>query len=279
MKKVFIGVGIGCGVLVLLGVIAVGVAGYWVKQKVGGSVESLQQVSQQMAEQRKELAALDQAHPFTPPKEGEMLALSEARLLEYLAVREQALPVFQEFEQKGKALEQKHQGKEGPDLGAIMEATGMLTQLIAQVHAAYIEGLKQHRMSPREYRAITTALYSSLMVGAMEQAQKAGGQAREGMEEALQEVRTRLEDKSLSQEERAGLEAQEQELLEGLADLESQQAEAAQAAPSEEAKAVTAANRALFEKHQARIEKAASLAFDGLILEEEAPGDLGLDNP
>ena len=53
-NKVLVGVGIGCGVLVLLGVIGGGVAFYMAKKTFGGAIEA----GQQMAAQENDLKAL-----------------------------------------------------------------------------------------------------------------------------------------------------------------------------------------------------------------------------
>src|SRR5688572_3292089 len=153
-KKVLVGVGIGCGSLMLLGLIALGVGAWWVKGKVDGIVET----GQKMQAAGQELAELDRSFPYTPPPEGEVLALNEARLIDYLAVRETALPVYAEFEKKAEAFKAKHGDNEEADVGAAMQATSMMTELLIQVHGAYAAGLKKHSMSPREFRTITQTL-------------------------------------------------------------------------------------------------------------------------
>jgi hypothetical protein len=123
-KKVLLGVGIGCGSLVLLAVIAMGVGAWWVKGKVSGIVES----GQKMQAIGQELAALDRSYPFTPPPEGEVLAIKETRLLDYLAVRETALPVFAEYEKKAESFNAEHSDNQNVDLNAAMQATTMMTE-------------------------------------------------------------------------------------------------------------------------------------------------------
>jgi hypothetical protein len=265
-KKVLLGVGIGCGSLVLLGIIALGAGAWWVKGKVGGLVES----GQKMQALGQDLAALDRSYPFTPPPQGEVLAINEARLLDYLAVRETALPVYAEFEKKAEVFKTEHPDDGKADLGAAMQATTMMTELLTQVHGAYVEGLKKHSMSPREFRTITETLYSSVITGVTDQAQKLGEQARE---QALADVREQLEDESLTEEHRAALEAQEQELLAGAEEAEA----AAEEAPalSEASKAAATANMALMEKYKDRINNAGSLAMDSIILGSETDLDLG----
>ncbi len=277
MKKVLIGVGIGCGVLVLLGIIGVGVAGYWVKEKVGGTVASMQKASTQVKAQEKALAELNKSYPYTPPDEGEVPVLEESRLLDYLAVRERALPVFQEFEQKSQAFNEQHEGDETPDIGAAMQAVGMATELFSNVRAAYIEGLEQHRMSPSEFHTITRTLYASLVTDVTDKAMKANAQAQASLKQTRDELREKLEDEKLSEEVRAALAQQEEMLSAQLESFPTEEEEVPEGTVlSEESKAAAAANLSLLEKHKDRIESAASLAFDGFLLGDYSPGMTGL---
>lgn len=263
-KKVLVGVGIGCGSLVLLALIAVGVGAWWVKRQVGDSMSTMMEAGQKMQEMGREQAALNQQHPFTPPPEGEVFAVSEARLLDYLAVRETALPVYAEFEKKAKDFEAEHKDEKQPDMRAAMQATSMMTGLLSQVHRAYLEGLKKHAMSPREYHTITQTLYSSLMTDMTEQASEATQAARE---EALQGVRERLKDDTLTAEQRTALEEEERQ-------LQASGEEPAQApALSAASKAALAANLKLLEKYKERINNAESLALDSVLI-GEAPEEL-----
>jgi hypothetical protein len=270
MKKVLIGVGIGCGALVLLGVIATVVGGFWLKSKMGDAVASVQQLQAQ----EQEMQALEQSYPYTPPPPGEVRVLQESRLLDYLAVREAALPVFQEFEKKTQDFQQRHQDDETPDFGAAMKAAGMATELITRVRAAYIQGLKQHRMSPREFHTITRTLYASFVSDTMEEAQLATARARFQTEQTLDDLRARLEDETLSDQERAILVEQEEMLAAQLDALFPEEALAADGpALSEKSKAAATANMALLEKHKASIENVANLAFDGFLIGGYADGN------
>jgi hypothetical protein len=266
-KKVLVGVGIGCGTLVLLGMIGLGAGAWWLKRQVGDSVSNMMVSGQKMQALGQELQALDKQHPFTAPAEGEVLALSEQRLLSYLAVRETALPVYEEFQKKAEAFEDEHEGKENADVGAALKATGLLTELMTKVQGAYIEGLKKQGMSPREFRTITQTLYSSMVTGVVDQAQKAGAAARE---EALESVREQMKDPSLTEEQLAEMKEHEQALLDSAEDPEG-----VEGAPvlSEASKAAAAANLMLMNKYQERINSAGSLAMDTLLFGAETPDE------
>ncbi|QRN95510.1 hypothetical protein JRI60_41675 [Archangium violaceum] len=273
-KKVLVGVGIGCGSLVLLAVIGVGVGAWWLKRQVGDSMSSMMAAGQKMQAMGQELAQLERQHPFTAPAEGEVLALSEARVLDYLGVREAVLPAFAEFEKQSQGFQEEHQDSKQADFGAAMKATEMMTEQLTRVHGSYIEGLKKHRMSPSEYHAITQTLYASTLEGITEQEQEEAAAVRE---EALQQVREQLKDGTLDAEQRAALEEEERQ-------LESMGEEAAQApALSESAKVAVATNLNLLEKHRERIERAGNPGMDSVLLgtlaEAGTPAGAAQDTP
>jgi hypothetical protein len=268
-KKVLIGVGIGCGVLMLLvaGVVIAG--GLWAKRKFDDTTAGLSQLS----EQSETLAALEKEFPFEGPGENELLKLDEQRLAAYFAIREEALPVFETFEKKGKAFEEKHKDNDpnAANLGAAVEAMGLMGQLVADTRASYIESLKKHRMSPREFHAITQTLYSTYVAGAMQGLQAATAQQRASLEKALEEMDTRLEQDTLGEEERTALQASRDALY---AQLEASDPMVAEQQPtSEQSKAALAANAALLEKNQERIKKVANPAFDAFVLDGSVDSD------
>ncbi|MFP2933386.1 hypothetical protein ACLESO_51210 [Pyxidicoccus sp. 3LG] len=263
MKKVLIGVGIGCGVLILFGIGALFAGGLWVKNKFGGSIEA----AQKLQTQEQELVQLNQSHPFTPPAEGEVLALDAKRLDTYFAVRESALPVFKTFEEKSKEFEEKYGGEEGkqnPSISAAMEAANLMMGLVSEVRTAYIAGLKQHEMSPAEFQTITSTVYASVMADGMEQMQEAAAMGRAALEKQLEEMDKRLEDESLSEEERTQLEEAQGQLQAAIDSLSENTGSTGQL--SEEAKKVAAANMALLKQRQDRVEVMANTAFDAFVI-------------
>ena len=266
-KKVLIGVGVGCGVLLLLvaGVVVAG--GLWAKKKFDDTTAGLSQLS----EQSEELAALENDFPFDAPGEDELLQLDEKRLAAYFAIREEALPVFKGFEEKSKAFEEKH-GKNDPDspnFGAALEGMKLMGQLVADTRASYIASLKKHRMSPREFHAITRTLYATYMAGAMQGMQAASAQQRESLTKVVEGLDAQLEDEKLGEEQRTMLQAQRDALYAQIEAMETGMAE--QEPTSEKSKAALASNAALLEKNQERIKNFANPAFDAFILD----GDVG----
>jgi hypothetical protein len=270
MKKVLIGVGVGCGVLLLLGVGAFVGLGFLAKKTFGGTFEA----GQKMAAQQQEMEQLNRASAFKAPPEGEVLALDAKRLESYFAVRQAALPVFKALEAKADAFEKEHGGedaKKNPSLGAALDATNLMMSMTADVRAAYLDGLKQHGMSPAEFQTITTTVYTSLMAESLEQAQGAMKQGREAMETQLAEMDKKLEGDSLSDEERAQLEEARQHLQAAIEKMEQNEANPGMGTLSEAGRKVAAANVALLKKYEAQVQTMASAAFDAFLLGDGTP--------
>jgi|GEM_PF-5381394 len=151
-KKLWVGLGIGCGALVLIAVLAIGGGVYWMKAKFGGLAKS----GQQMKAQKAQLAALDKQYPFEPPADGALL-LNEARLQEYLAIRTDLIATYQKLEAQADALKEK---KDKTSFNDAMKAAQALTLLQVDLEQRYIDGLNAHHMSPDEFQAITQVAFS-----------------------------------------------------------------------------------------------------------------------
>lgn len=149
-------VGIGCGAMVLIAVIGVALAGYWVK----GKVEGMGEWAEKMETQQKELNALEEQFAFKAPAEGETVELTEARLSKYLAIRRGLEPAMAKFEASSKKLEKKN-GEEASmsDGLAALSAMGDLT---FEVRAAFIAQLQQAKMSPSEFHAIRDSILMTM---------------------------------------------------------------------------------------------------------------------
>ncbi|MCK8499098.1 hypothetical protein [Myxococcus fulvus] len=263
MKKVLIGVGIGCGVIILgiVGFMVVG--GLWVANKASDGLAAVKKIETQ----QKELVELNKAHPFTVPADGEVLALKEDRLTTYLSVRESSLPVFKTYEEKSKAFGDKHgSGTDAkPSFDSAMEAMNLLGSMMADVRAAYIESLKKHGMSPNEFQTITSTVYASMVAESSAAVQQMSAKAVEAMEKQVAELDKKLEDGSLSADARAQLEEARtglEEQIEALSDTANGTGETL----SEASKKAAAANMALIKKHEERVKVMANAAFDGFVL-------------
>lgn len=262
MKKVLIGVGIGCGVILLLGIGAVVAGGFLLKKTFGGTLEA----GQKMSAQEEQLTQLNQEHAFQTPPEGQVLALEPKRLETYFAVRESALPAFKALEQKAEAFEKEHGGEAGknnPSFSAAMDATNLMMSMMVDVRAAYIEGLKKHGMSPAEFQSITGTVYASLMAEGMDQAREGMKQGQAALKQQLAEMDKKLQGDSLSEDERTQLEEAQGQLQAAIDSMEQQDT----GAPlTEEGRKVMAANVVLLKKYEDRVQLMANSAFDSFVL-------------
>ncbi len=252
-NKVLLGVGIGCGALVVVGLVAIGGVAFWAKRKMDGAVEGLKDA----VEQEQQVVSLNEKYPFTPPPEGEPLKLDEKRLEDYLAVRAAVVPVFKSFEGKAKDMEKRYEGK-GDSIGKGLEAMGALTQLYRSVREAWLAELDRRRMSPREYHAITGTVYASYIGKGMAEMQRGH---RDELAKAIAELEERRDDEGMTPEAKKVVDEQ----LEAMkAQLES----LPEKGEVDEKVKVWDANAALLEKHRKRIEEQANSGVDVLLFTE-----------
>ncbi len=251
MKKVLIGVGIGCGALLLLAIIAVVAGGFWVK----GKVEGMAQGTEQMQQQEKRVAELNKQYSFQAPPKGQPLQLSEERLKEYLAIRTALKPVFAQYEAKAKEFEQPEGQR--PDLSKGMEALGMMMNMMADVRARWIEELERKQMSPREFHAITAAIYSSGWNQAMGDWKK---NERAMYEQLKAQFDSQAQDESLPEEAREMAREQSEEMEQKLATLPP----AGETPP--EVKKIHEANAAITAKYKEQITQDANPGLDAFLV-------------
>ncbi len=252
MKKLLIGLGIGFGVLVL-GVIAVLVVGaFWLK----GQVEDVTQGAAEFAEKaeavEKKIADLDRRFPFQAPAKGVPVSITESRLQEYLAVRATLQPVFKTYEAKAKELEAS--AGDNPGFGDAMKAMGQLSSFLNTLRSTWLDGLEAKRMSPKEFHAISAALYTSNWGVAIGDFQKTHRPAIEEAKKSLQAQLASATEPALKQ----ALEVQVAALDEQLAALPEQQL-----AP--ETERVHRANHELYTKYKTQIEEQTAHGLDLLL--------------
>ncbi|MFY0524385.1 hypothetical protein ACN28I_14840 [Archangium gephyra] len=263
MKKVLIGVGIGCGSLVLVGIIAVVAGGFWMKGKAEEYSGDIQAAGKTAEETRQRADALNQKYPFSAPAKGVPVTIEEKRLQEYLAVRTTLQPVFKAYEQKAKELQSS--AGENPGLGDAFKAMSQLTSFISELQSTWIDQLEGKKMSPREYHAITAALYTSnwgAVAGDMRRQQRPMfEQAKKTLEQQLAATQ--------DAEMKAALEEQLASINEQLAQLPAEDA-----VPGE-AEKVHKANQVLYTKYKAQIEEQAQHGLDFILLGQENDSSLG----
>ncbi len=257
MKKVLIGLGIGCGSLVLLGIIGLVAGGLWAKGKVEEYAGDLEAVGKKAEESQKRVSALNEKYAFEAPAKGTPVSIEEKRLQEYLAVRTALQPVWQTYAQKAKELE--NSAGNNPGIGDAFKAVGQLSTFFAELQSTWLDQLDGKRMSPKEYHAITAALYSSNWGAAMGDFKKQQRPMFEQTKKTLEEQLANTTDEELKNA-----------LKEQLASVDEQLAELppADAEPSESDK-THKANLALYEKYKAQIEEQAEKGLDLLLVGDD----------
>jgi hypothetical protein len=263
MKKLLIGLGIGCGVLVVVGILVVVAGGFWLKRKAGAKLDSLKQAGVEMKLQEEALKQLDSDFPFSPPPEGELMKLDEARLQEYIAIRKEALPVYKEYEEKSKAFDTRTSKGKDVGIGDVMEGMGMVTGFMMKLRTTFISSLRAHRMSPREFHTTTATVYSTYMHKGMQAAGQATDEAREKIQKEMGELNDRMNEPGLTEDAKAAIQNAIDELQKSLDSLPASSGGAGAGG------AVTDANAALLEKYKADVELAANPAFDIFIANDD----------
>ncbi len=262
MKKLLLGLGIGCGVLLLVGIVCTVIFGFWVKRKAGAKFASMQKAGVEMKAQEEALKQLDSEFPFTPPPAGEMMKLDEARLRDYLAIRKEALPIYREYEEKSKSLSARTRDGKNVGLGDVMEGMGMVSDFMMKLRATYISGLRARRMSPLEFHSTTATVYSTYVHKGMQVASQATDEAREKLQKEMGDLTDKLNEPNLTEDARDSVQQAINNLQSALDSLPP-------ASTGGGANATTDANAALLEKHKADIELAANPAFDIFIANDD----------
>lgn len=269
-KKWVIGLGLGCGGLLVLGVVGLVAAGYWANANMGGTgVDAV--MDAQARTQR--LAELNARHPFTPPAAGGVLKLEEARLETYLTAREATLPAFHAMEKESVAFVEQHGAElDRRDTRSLLKAAGASMRMVGKVQTALIQNLEAHGMSPLEFQNLTAVVYppppSAQPAAAAAVSRPTDPENIAALEQQLAALTPQLEDPKLTEAQRLQLEQRRAGLRKSLTLLE-----------QASGKDVKDANAALLKKHAARIAQAANPLFDQLLVNPQAPGTARRPSP
>jgi len=236
-------VALGCGVAVMLAVvaaIAVFVGGaFWLKGKAEKYVGNDKKI-----ESLKKAAA--DAAPFTRPADG---TIREDRLLKFIEVRRRVFGVYEQHRAEIEALGKKEKGS----IGDVMNAFSWLGELrTTQAQAQADVG-----MGDDEYRFLVEQVYKSYWASEMAKQNggktpsQATGEAMEGVAQAMKQAQTQMKDATPEQKK---------QLQEAAGQIEAQAAKAEENAKALE---VPKANIDLCRKYEADIKK---YAMNGLEL-------------
>jgi hypothetical protein len=243
-------IAIGCGVVLILGIIvvAVGIGGaaYWAK----GKVEEVAGNENRIEELHKKANA---AAPFERPADG---VIREDRLVKFLDIRKRVFGVYEKHRAALDAMGEKKQG----DLGDVTKGFA----IINEIRMAQAQALADVGMGEDEYRFMVEQVYKTAW--AAEVAKSTGGKtpsqaasdvfakAREAMKQAQAEAARARQGAKQSGQHAAADQAKEAEksLEEGQRQLGRAGEEAREGAAAMD---VPPANIELFKKYEGEIKK------------------------
>ncbi|MCI0673753.1 MAG: hypothetical protein L0Y64_25165, partial [Myxococcaceae bacterium] len=153
MRRVWLGMAVGWGALLLYAVVAFGVVVLRSRDRAEARWTA---ALTEESEQGEALRKLDTLFAFRAPGKDEVLALDEERLGAYLDAREEALTAFEKLERGNEKLEEDQDADaESDTVEDGLEVAGRRAELNARMQAALERSLRKRGMSPSEFRAIT----------------------------------------------------------------------------------------------------------------------------
>jgi predicted Fe-Mo cluster-binding NifX family protein len=135
---------IGCGVIVIAGIIVIAAGGFFVRSKI-------QEFTKGGGDYAEKTEQLSKEYPFQPPASG---IITDQQIRRFIEVRKQVHTVYQRYESEFKKLENKDQ-----NLSVLTKGWSFLKDIRKQ-HA---EALATQKMSPEEYQYIVNAVYKTWM--------------------------------------------------------------------------------------------------------------------
>ena len=105
----------------------------------------------EMARSDDAVQALNQELPFSPPADGRV---DEERLLVFLAVRRELLSLYERWDETVATIDEGQGGDSWEDATVVLEET-------RRVFRAQVELLREHRMSPAEFRWLEERVYDT----------------------------------------------------------------------------------------------------------------------
>jgi hypothetical protein len=259
-------IAIGCGCLLLLGMVAVvglvGWGAWWAKGKITEATGGFGKIAAKTGEiDRWEKKA--NANAYARPADG---VIPEARFDKFLETRKQVYSVYERFEPELRSLQKKAEAA-GDKLrpSDLWAAGSTLAEAFGEIRLAQMKALAGQGMSEEEYRDIQLAVYKSAWASDAER--ESGKMPAEAVSTTMSEVARQMQETM-----RAGLEAAQKEAVPGSDkvsedDVKKLQEEMTQMGQEAgQALEVPRANVELFRKHEAEIREYAmhGLAFVGL---------------
>ncbi len=163
MKKL----AIGCGILLVVGLVGAAVATYFVVNKVTSTVAEFAALGEVPAIERR----VRNADTFTPPESGE---LTEAQVTRYVKVQQQVRALlgsrFDQFQTKYAELSKRMDKDQGTvfDAPAVITAYRDLARTYVDAKKAQVEALNDAKFSLSEYRWVRQQAYAAIGMPVMD---------------------------------------------------------------------------------------------------------------
>ncbi len=226
------------GVLMILGYFGVMYFFNKAKTAVEGFAEGLG-ASPKMIE---EVKSLNADFPFEKPANN---MISESQVQKFIAIKQDFAGRIKEHEAAFKDLDERTKAGEGGYKEA-MEGF----KILGEIRRDFLQSLKNHRMSPKEYSYLTTQIYQTYFAAAVEQMSESMETAQTNYSEQIAQVEQQLNDPNLTPEMKQMLEA----TLESYKQLMAQ-TESSVAGMQEQAEKLPPENIELLNKYRSELEQ------------------------
>lgn len=204
-SKAVVGVLVGCGVIIVIGIIAIVAGGWFVKTKIDQGVKTVKNIAgSEDSEYGQRSAKLAKEYPFTAPADG---IVPESQLTRYLDVRKAMFVVYQQHDAEIKQIEAH---KDKPQASDLMNGASIVNDLrLAQVAA-----LEQQKMSLDEYRYMTNAVYVEWTAMVTKEAiSKANpDQMKQQLQAQIDQINVQLQNANLPEEAKKSLQSTKETL-------------------------------------------------------------------
>jgi len=227
---------IGCGVVLIVGIIVIAAGGFFVRSK-------FKEFTEGAGDYEKTNKELSQNYPFTPPANG---VITEKQLQRFLAARKQIYAVYQRYEGEFKKLENKDR-----DLSVVTKGWSFWKDLRKE-HA---NALQAQKMSPEEYRYIVNAVYKTWAAAGTKEAlndQSFSDTAEKNLRDMIETIDKQLKDPATPDSTKKALQKTRDELQ---TQLENVSENSALKKMDTTLESVPEENLALFKKYEKEIKQ------------------------
>jgi hypothetical protein len=226
------------GVLMILGYFGVMFFLSKAKTVVEGIAEGVGASPKMIAE----VKSLNDDFPFEKPADNR---ISENQVQKFIAIKQDFAGRIKEQEAAFKDLDERTKAGEGGYKEA-MEGF----KILGEIRRDFLQSLKNHRMSPKEYSYLTTQIYQTYFAAAVGQMSESMETAQTGYSEQIAQVEAQLKDPNLTPEMREML----QTSLESYKQM-MEQTQTSVAEMEEQAEKMPQENIALLNKYRSELEQ------------------------